>query len=352
MTHHKVCVTGASGFLASWLIKRLLLSGYHVVGTVRDPANEAKLAHLWNLEGAKERLHLVKAELTEEGSFDDAIMGCEGVFHTASPVLGHITNPRVCYIRMLLLLVLNFNHDEVFCFFNLNVVFQEEILKPAVDGTLNVLRSCKKNPSLRRVVFTSSSSTVRVKDKFDPEKPVDESSWSSVEICEKYQIWYVLSKTMAEKAAWEFCNENGINLVTLLPSFLVGPSLPPTLCSTASDILGLLKGETERFKWHGRMGYVHIDDVALCHILVYEHEKAQGRYLCSSTVIDNDELVSILSSRYPTLPIPKRFEQHDRPYYEFNTTKITSLGFKFKSIQEMFDDCITSLVAQGHLSIP
>ncbi|CAH1447627.1 unnamed protein product [Lactuca virosa] len=322
MTHRKVCVTGASGFLASWLIKRLLSSGYHVVGTVRDPTNEAKLAHLWKLEGAKERLRLVKAELTEEGSFDDAIMGCEGVFHTASPVLGHITNPR------------------------------EEILKPAVDGTLNVLRSCKKNPSLRRVVFTSSSSTVRVKDKFDPEKPVDESSWSSVEICEKYQIWYVLSKTMAEKAAWEFCNENGINLVTLLPSFLVGPSLPPTLCSTASDILGLLKGETERFKWHGRMGYVHIDDVALCHILVYEHEKAQGRYLCSSTVINNDELVSILSSRYPTLPIPKRFEQHDRPYYEFSTTKITSLGFKFKSIQEMFDDCITSLVAQGHLSIP
>lgn len=116
------------------------------------------------------------------------------------------------------------------------------MLLALLETPVCVSRSCKKNPSLRRVVFTSSSSTVRVKDKFDPEKPVDESSWSSVEICEKYQIWYVLSKTMAEKAAWEFCNENGINLVTLLPSFLVGPSLPPTLCSTASDILGLLKG--------------------------------------------------------------------------------------------------------------
>ncbi|XP_024993445.1 tetraketide alpha-pyrone reductase 1 [Cynara cardunculus var. scolymus] len=324
MDHGKVCVTGASGFLASWLIKRLLSAGYHVIGTVRDPGNDSKLAHLWNLQGAKERLRLVKAELTEEGSFDDAILGCEGVFHTASPVLGGpASDPK------------------------------GEILKPAIDGTLNVLSSCKKNPSLRRVVFTSSSSTLRVRDDFDPKKvTIDESSWSSVEFCERLNIWYVLSKTMAEKAAWEFCNENGINLVTVLPSFVVGPSLPPTLCSTASDILGLLQGETERFKWHGRMGYVHIDDVARCHILVYENEQAEGRYICSSTVINNDELVSILSESYPTLPIPRRFEQHDRPYYEFDTTKLKSLGFTFKPIQEMFDDCVTSLVEQGHLSIP
>ncbi|KAI3757685.1 hypothetical protein L6452_05228 [Arctium lappa] len=253
MDHGKVCVTGTSGFLASWLIKRLLLAGYHVIGTVRDP-------------GVRERLHLVKDELTEGGSFDNAIMGCEGVFHTASPVIrGPPFDPR------------------------------GEILKPAIDGTLNMLRSCKKNPSLRRVAFTSSSSTLRVRDDFDPNKvTIDESSWSSVEFCERLNIWYVLSKTMAEKAAWEFCNQNGINLVTILPSFVVGPSLLPTLCSTASDILGLLQG--------------------------------------ISTVIDNDELVSILSERYPTLPIPKRFEQHDRPYYKFDTTKLKSLGFKFKPI--------------------
>ncbi|GKC17753.1 tetraketide alpha-pyrone reductase 1, partial [Tanacetum coccineum] len=90
-------ITGASGFLASWLIKRLLLSGYHVVGTVRDPGNDTKLGHLWNLEGR----------------FDDAIKGCEGVFHMASPILGQPTDPQ-------------------------------DILKPVVDGTLNVLRSCKK----------------------------------------------------------------------------------------------------------------------------------------------------------------------------------------------------------------
>ncbi|KAH9654673.1 tetraketide alpha-pyrone reductase 1 [Citrus sinensis] len=299
----KVCVTGASGYLASWLVKRLLLAGYHVTGTVRDPGNERKLAHLWRLEGAKERLQIA------------------------------------------------------------------EIIEPAVNGTLNVLRSCQKNPSLRRVVLTSSSSTVRIRYDFDSKIPLDESSWSSVDLCESLQlmifaliylflrnyvlrkkIWYALSKILAEKAAWEFCGHNGIDLVTILPSFVIGPSLPPDLCSTASDVLGLLKGEKEKFQWHGRMGYVHIDDVALCHILVYEHQNSHGRYLCSSTVVDNNELVSLLSTRYPLLPIPERFELLDRPYYEFNTSKLTSLlGFKFKSIEEMFDDCIAWFDEQGYL---
>ncbi|KAM7470992.1 hypothetical protein LguiA_009175 [Lonicera macranthoides] len=210
-----------------------------------------------------------------------------------------------------------------------------EVLQPAIDGTLNVLHSCKKNPSLKRVVLTSSSSTARVKEDFDPNVPLDESSWTSLELCERLKLWYALSKTLAEKAAWDFCKENNINLVTVLPSFIVGPSLPLDLCSTANDVLDLLKGAIEKFYWYGRMGYVHIDDVARCHILVYEHENAHGRYLCSSTVIDNNELVSILTARYPALPIPKRFEVLDRPYYEFNTAKLTSLGFKFKTIEEI-----------------
>ncbi|GMH13486.1 hypothetical protein Nepgr_015327 [Nepenthes gracilis] len=315
----KVCVTGASGFLASWLVKRLLLAGYFVVGTVRDPGDEKKVAHLWRLKGATERLKLLKADLTKEGSFDDAIMGCDGVFHTASPVVGVLNDPKV------------------------------EILEPAVKGTLNVLRSCKKNPSLRRVVLTSSSSTVRIREDFDPKVPLDESSWSSMELCERFKVWYALSKIQAERAAWAFCKENNIYLVTVLPSFIVGPSLPPTLCSTASDVLGLLKGENAKFQFHGRMGYVHIDDVALCHISVYEHKRAHGRYLCSSTVMEVDELASFLSARYPSYPIPTRFEKLDRPYYEFNTNKIRSLGFKFKPAEEMFDDCVLSLGEQGYI---
>ena len=69
------------------------------------------------------------------------------------------------------------------------------------------------------------------------------------------------------------------------------------------------------------MGYVHIDDVAASHILVYEHKDAHGRYLCSSTVLDNNELVSFLSTRYPSLPIPKRFA-----YSDFITLSLNCIG--------------------------
>ncbi|KAF6161875.1 hypothetical protein GIB67_002585 [Kingdonia uniflora] len=236
---------------------------YHDNGKEKDclprQGNHTKLKHLWQLEGAKERLELVKAKLMEKGSFDDAVMGCDGVFYMATPVIG--------------------------------------------------------------VVGLTS----------DP------------------KIWYALSKLLAEKATWEFAKETGMDLITVLPAFVIGPSLPQDLSFTASDVLGLLRGETERFKGYGRMAYVHIDDIALCYIRVYEEPNAHGRYLCSSVVLDNNDLVNMLAKRYPSLPVPERFEQFVRPHYDLDTSKLHSLGFKFKGIEEMFDDCIASLREQGHL---
>uniref|UniRef100_A0A2N9FTR8 NAD-dependent epimerase/dehydratase domain-containing protein n=1 Tax=Fagus sylvatica TaxID=28930 RepID=A0A2N9FTR8_FAGSY len=89
-----VCVTGASGYIASWLVKFLLQRGYTVKATVRDPNNPRKMEHLLALDGAKERLHLFKGDLLKEGSFDSVVDGCEGVFHTASPVINNFTDPQ------------------------------------------------------------------------------------------------------------------------------------------------------------------------------------------------------------------------------------------------------------------
>eukprot|EP00252_Welwitschia_mirabilis_P020375 TRINITY_DN4991_c0_g1_i2.p1 TRINITY_DN4991_c0_g1~~TRINITY_DN4991_c0_g1_i2.p1 ORF type:complete len:210 (+),score=5.06 TRINITY_DN4991_c0_g1_i2:28-630(+) len=92
----KVCVTGASGYVASALVKLLLRKGYSVHATVRDPENRSKVEHLLKLPGADAGLHLFKADLLEEGSFDAAVAGCEGVFHVASPLIFHPTDPEVC----------------------------------------------------------------------------------------------------------------------------------------------------------------------------------------------------------------------------------------------------------------
>ncbi|ONK68779.1 uncharacterized protein A4U43_C05F15910 [Asparagus officinalis] len=303
-----------------------------------------KVAHLWELEGASERLQLVKADLMEMGSFDDAVMGCEGVFHTASPVCEVKSNPDA---------VMGcegvFHTASPVCEVKSNP--KAEIVDPAVNGTLNVLLSCEKNPALRRVVLTSSSCAVRTRDDIDPAVPLDESSWGSVELCERLGIWYALGKILAEKAAWEFAEAHNINLVTVLPSFVVGPMLPHDLCLTVSDVLDLLKGNSEKFSWHGRMGYVHIDDVARCHILVYEDSTAHGRYLCSSTVLDTHELAALLAQRYPSLPVSTRFKDHyEMPAYAFDTSKLQKMGFQFIGVEEMFDDCVEFLKRRGYIN--
>jgi len=157
------------------------------------------------LEGAKERLQLVRADLLEEGSFDDAVMACDGVFHTASPVITK-SDSKACQTPILttalsletegfsscmLYAASESLATEIYrCHF-----LQEEMLDSAINGTLNVLRSCKKNPSLKRVVLTSSSATVRIKDETDlpPNVLLDETSWSSIEYCESLQVSVRLS---------------------------------------------------------------------------------------------------------------------------------------------------------------
>ncbi|KAM5552184.1 hypothetical protein ABKV19_026850 [Rosa sericea] len=207
-----VCVTGASGFIASWLVKLLLQRGFTVKATVRDPNDQKKTDHLLSLDGAKERLHLFKADLLEEGSFDSVIDGCECVFHVASPViLSDLTDP------------------------------QAELLDPALKGTLNVLGSCVKVPSTKRVVITSSMAAVAFTGKpLAADVIIDESWFSDPAFCEETKLWYMLSKTLAEEAAWKFAKEKGIDIITINPGLAIGPLLQPTLNTSVQPILKLV----------------------------------------------------------------------------------------------------------------
>ncbi|KAG9407329.1 hypothetical protein AC1031_002057 [Aphanomyces cochlioides] len=150
-----ICVTCGSGFLGSYCVKLLLERGYRVRATVRDPTNEKKVAHLKALPGAKERLTLFKANLLEEGAFDAAIKDCLAVLHTASP-------------------------------FFLNNQTRENLVEPAVQGALNVLRSAARTPSVRRVVLTSSGASVYVHFGTKPADHVfTEADWSHQELMER-----------------------------------------------------------------------------------------------------------------------------------------------------------------------
>ncbi|CAN6582609.1 unnamed protein product [Malus baccata var. baccata] len=93
-----VCVTGASGFIGSWLVMRLLERGYTVRATVRDPTNQKKVKHLLDLPKAETHLTLWKADLAGEGSFDEAIQGCTGVFHVATPMDFESKDPEMYFV--------------------------------------------------------------------------------------------------------------------------------------------------------------------------------------------------------------------------------------------------------------
>ncbi|GLT66316.1 hypothetical protein SLA2020_386860 [Shorea laevis] len=315
-----VCVTGASGFIASWLVKLLLQRGYTVKATVRDPNDPKKTEHLLALEGAKERLHLFKAELCDEGSFDSVVDGCEGVFHTASPFF--------------------LSSDEH---------HKSQLVDSAVNGTLNVLKSCAKVSSIKRVVLTSSMAAVASTGKpLTPDVLVDETWFSDPDVCEKSKHWYQLSKTLAEKAAWKFAEENGIDLVAINPGLVIGPLLQPTVNLSVDFIIDIVNGR--QLSPFNR--FVDVRDVAFSHILAFEVPSASGRYCMVERTADYSEVLKILDELYPDLHLSEKFKDKDvGTLLKVSKEKAISLGVNFIPLQVSLKDTVESLKEKGFLSI-
>ncbi|KAK9750386.1 hypothetical protein RND81_02G192800 [Saponaria officinalis] len=277
------------------------------------------------LEGAQERLKLFKADLMIEGSFDVAVNGVDGVFHTACPVF----IPR--------------SSDDV----------QASLINPAIKGTLNVLNSCIKGPSVKRVVLTSSCSAIRYRDDVQQVSPLNESHWSDPDYCKRHNLWYAYAKTIAEKTAWEVAKDNGLDLVVVNPSFVVGSLLAPQPTSTLDLILSITKGARGEYPKQ-TIGFVHIDDVVTAHILAMEEKKASGRLICSSSVLNWSDIMKMLKAKYPMYPFeskPSGQKGDDNPH-SMDCRKIMELkpGFPgFKTVSQMFDDCIVSLQEKGFL---
>ncbi|XP_021729010.1 tetraketide alpha-pyrone reductase 1-like isoform X2 [Chenopodium quinoa] len=290
----KVCVTGASGYIASWLVKLLLQRGYTVNATVRNPNDSDKTEHLLKLEGAKERLHFFKANLIEEGSFDSAIVGCEGVFHTASPVVFSPKDPQV------------------------------DLLDPAIKGTLNILASCKKFPAVRRVVLTSSMATSTFTSRpLTPDVVVDETWFSDPELCKgSDMMYYVLSKVLAEEAAWKYAKENDIDMVSINPSMVIGPMLKPTINDSVASILNLINDLA--------CPWVHVKDVAEAHIRAFEIPSAKGRYNLGGRVLHFSDVKKILHELYPSIKLPNKCvdvgDALPKTIYQLSNVKVKSLG--------------------------
>lgn len=312
-----VCVTGASGYIASWIVKLLLQRGYNVNATVRSLNDPTKTEHLLALDGAEKRLHLFEANLLDEGSFDAAIHGCDGVFHTATPLIFFSSNPEA------------------------------EVIDPAVKGTLNVFASCAKAPSVKRVIFTSSTAAVvHTGIPLTNETVVDETWFSTPENCKGAKgECYCISKTLAEDAAWKFAKENGIDMVSVNPAAVIGPMLQPTMnVTTFYYVYNLING-SETYP-NATFGWIHVKDVAEAHIRAFEIPSANGRYILSETVANFSELVKILHELYPSLKLPDKCED-DRPLeatYKISQDKAKTLGIEYIPLKAALKETVEDLM--------
>ncbi len=241
-----VLVTGGSGFVGGHCLLQLLAAGHQVRTTVRARDREARVRDLLTRAGGANvpELGFATADLEQDAGWDTALRGCDYVLHVASPFPSRV--PR---------------HED-------------ELIVPARDGALRVLRAARQ-AGVRRVVLTSSFAAVGYGH--PPQHlPFDEGSWTNVDA--PGVLPYVKSKTLAERAAWDFVQHEGggLELSVVNPVGIFGPVLGPDLSTSIRLVQRMLAG---RLPGCPKMtfGVVDVRDVAALHVLAMTHPEAAGR---------------------------------------------------------------------------
>lgn len=276
-----VLVTGASGYIGSWIVRTLLEGGYTVRGTVRNPQKPSGLEHLHTLAAKHPgRLSLFKADLLESGSFDEAMDGCELVIHTASPFL-----------------LTGFEDAE------------EALVRPALEGTRNVLDSVNRTQSVKRVVLTSSVVAVygdNCESMGVPGGVFTDEHWNTTSSVDHQPYSY--SKTVAEQEAWRYQKaQDRWDMVTIHPGLVFGPSLTSASDSASlSTMMQFVDGKMLAGAPEMSVGVADVRDVAAAHVRAGFTPKANGRYIVNADSVTFLEIGKILRRKYgPLYPFPR-----------------------------------------------
>lgn len=244
MSRELVLVTGGTGFIGAHCIVALLNAGYRVQTTVRAMGRELEVLAMLKVAGVDpgNRLSFVVASLTSDSGWPSALSGCEYVLHVASPFPAHL--PK---------------HED-------------DLIIPAREGTLRVLRAAR-SAQVRRVVLTSSFAAIGYGHP-DQTAPFDETSWTNPD--GPGVTAYAKSKTLAERAAWDFVEkEGGPELSAVNPVGVFGPVLGPDHSTSTMFIRRLMDGEVPGCP-HLSFGAVDVRDVASLHLLAMTSPAARG----------------------------------------------------------------------------
>lgn len=263
-----VLVTGASGFIGLHCVLQLLQQGYRVRGTVRSEARaeEVREAMERNVD-VGDRLEIVEADLTRDEGWADAARGCTYVLHVASPFPNRVPE-----------------HED-------------ELIKPAMEGTLRVLKAAA-DAGVQRAVVTSSLAAVSGGHPVDNSRVYSEDDWSMIERCPPYPK----SKTLAERAAWDFVasldGEATMELCVINPGAVLGPVLNRHYSTSGEVVRKLMAKE---LPGTAKIGFPWVDvrDVAAAHIAAMTAPGAAGqRFCCAIEFGWIDEVAEILAKRF------------------------------------------------------
>lgn len=342
-----VMVTGASGYIANWIVKLLLDAGCTVHATVRNPDNEKSVGPLKKIAAAAPQgtLKLFRADLLDQGSFDAPMAGCEVVIHTASPFV-----------------VRGFKSA------------QEALIRPAVEGTRNVLEACNRTDSVKRVVLTSSVAAI-YGDCADMQKIprgyFTEEDWN-FSSSENHQP-YSYSKFLAEKEAWKIHDaQQRWRLVVINPGMVGGPALTQASASTSIDtMVAMGTGRLWPAVPSMRLAWVDVRDVAQAHVEAAFRPDAEGRHIITNGEPTMLEIAKILRKhfgngyRFPRFELPKlmikyvawiidasakpKFIEQNANYpLKFDNSRSKQrLGIQYHSLEQMYVDHFNQLLDDG-----
>ncbi len=274
----RVLVTGGSGFIAGYCIAQALDDGWRVRTTVRDPAREAGLrAALAEHITTDDRLEVVAADLNADAGWSEAASDCAYVLHVASPFPA--VSPK----------------DD------------DDLVRPALDGALRVLAAAR-TARVRRVVMTSSTAAVAY-GRGGRDVPFTEADWSDAANLSDTSA-YERSKTLAERAAWDWMAREGggLELVTVCPGAVLGPVLGPDRSASIDIVARLLDGSlpgVARFGWP----LVDVRDIADLHLRAMTAPDAAGqRYIGAGAFAWMGDVAGVLRDRVPALAtrVPRR----------------------------------------------